>query len=74
MLLCDHPSEAGPLVDLVNLPLRGFFLDLEVLVILEEIWLNSVIECVALRANSKNEASLSLEPVSYSDGPAIWIS
>ena len=73
VLLCDHPREAGPLVDLVNLPLRGFRLDLEVHVILEEIWLNSVIECVALRVNTKYEASFGLEPVSLPDGPAIWI-
>ena len=54
VLLCDHPSEAVPLVDLVGMPLRGFGLDLEVYAILEEIWVNSVIESVALRVHSKN--------------------
>lgn len=73
LLLSDYPCKAGPLVDLVNLPLRGFCFDLKVRVILEEIWLNSVIKCVALRANTKYKASLSLKPVGYPGGPAICI-
>ena len=73
LLLSDYPCKAGPLVDLVNLPLRGFCFDLKVRDILEEIWLNSVVERVALRADAKYEASFGLIPVSYPGGPAICI-
>ena len=74
LLLCQHPSEACPLVYLVGMPLRGFGLNLEVHSILEEIWVNSIIKSVALRVHSKNEASLGLKPVSLPDCPTIRIS
>ena len=74
VLLSDHPSEAGPFVHLVGLPVGGFGLYLKVHDVLEKIWLNSITVCVALRVDSKYEASLGLKPVSLPDGPAICIS